>query len=93
MFLTKNFEILILSEIVVHMNANAKLKTPSKSEHSNSRYDLLKMKSNEELHIPRQIALRKVHNVIQKICHVFLTDCQNEMRVSLSCFLIERDHF
>ena len=29
-----------LSEIVVHMNANAKLKTRSKSEHWNARYDL-----------------------------------------------------
>ena len=83
-----------LSEIVVHMTANAKLKTPSKSEHSNARYDLLKMRSNQELHIPMQIALnnRKVQNGIYKICHVHLTDGQNEMRFWFLCFLIEREH-
>ena len=46
----RNFD--FLSEIVVH-----KLKTPSKSEHSNARYDILKIKSNKELHISMQIAL------------------------------------
>ena len=48
-----------MSEIVIHMNANAKLKTKFKSEHSNARYDLLKnniksemrsFKSNENIH-------------------------------------------
>ena len=75
------------------MNANAKMKTPSQSEHSNVRYDLLKIKSNKELHIPMQIALnnRKVLIGIHKICHVLLTDGQNEMRVSSVCFLIERE--
>ena len=34
------------------MNAKAKLKTQSKSEHTIARYDLLKIKSNKELHIP-----------------------------------------
>ena len=77
------------------MTANAKLKTPSKSEHSNARYDLLKIKSNKELHIPMQIALnnRKVQNEMHKICHVLLTDGQNEMRFLFLCFLIEREHF
>ena len=51
---------------------------PYKSEHSNARYDLLKIKSNKELHIiPMQIALnnRKVQNG-----HVLLTKGQNEMQ-------------
>ena len=84
-----------LSEIVVHINANAKLKNTSKPEHSNARYDLLKIKSNKELHIPMQIALnnRKVQIGIHKICNVLLTDGQNEMRFSFLCFLIEREHF
>ena len=84
-----------LSEIVFYMNANAKLQTPSNSEHWNARYDLLKVKSNKELHIPMQIALtnRKVQNGIHKICHVLLTDGQNEMRFLFLCFLIEREHF
>ena len=43
MFLTKISKFWFLSEIVVHMNANSKPKTPSKSEHSNVRYDLLKL--------------------------------------------------
>ena len=73
------------------MNANAKLKNPSKSEHSNARYDLLKIKSNNELHIPMHIALnnRNVQNGIHKICHVLLMDGQNETRFSFVCFLIE----
>ena len=55
---TKLSKFWFLSEIVVHMNANAKLKTPSKFEHSQARYDLLKIKSNKKLlHIPVQIAL------------------------------------
>ena len=54
MFLAKNFLILILSEIVVHMIAIAKLKTPSESEHSNARSDLLNLNSNKELHIRMQ---------------------------------------
>ena len=64
------------------MNANGKLKTQSKSEHSNASYDLFKIKSNKELHIPMQIALnnRTVQNGIHKICHILLTDGQNEMR-------------
>ena len=72
----------------------AKLKTPSKSEHSNARYDLLKIKSNKELHIPMRIALnnRKVQIGINKICHVLLADGHNEMRLSFLCFLIEREH-
>ena len=84
-----------LSEIFVHMNGNAKLKTPFKSEHSNARYDLLKIKSNEELHIPMQILLnkRKVQHGIHKICHVLLMDGQNEMRLSFLCFLIKREQF
>ena len=61
-FLPKISKFWFLSESVVSMTANAKLKTPSKSEHSNARYDFLKIKSNKELHIPMQIALnnRKV---------------------------------
>ena len=41
-----------------------------------------------------QIALnnRKVQNGIYKICHVHLTDGQNEMRFLFLCFLIEREH-
>ena len=43
-FLTKHsdfffFFFFFLSENVVHMTANAKLKTPSKSVHSNARYE------------------------------------------------------
>ena len=38
MFLTKKIEILIFVWNIVHVTANAKLKTQSKSEH----YDLLK---------------------------------------------------
>ena len=77
------------------MNANAKLKTPSTSEHSNARYDLLKIKSNKELHFPMQIALnnRNIQNGIHKICHVLLTNGQNEMRFSFLCVLIDREHF
>ena len=84
-----------MSHIVVHVNVNAKLKTPSKPEHSNARYDLLKIKSNKELHMPMQIALnnRKVQNGIHKICHALLKDGQNEMRFSFLCFLNEREHF
>ena len=95
MFWQKNSKFRFLSENVIHMNANAKLKTPSKSEPSTARYDLLKMKSNKELHTPRQIALnnRKVQNGIHKICYVLLTDGQNEMRFSLLCFLVNREHF
>ena len=79
MFLTENFEIWLITKLIVHMNTNVKPKTPSKSEHSNARYDLLKIKSNKELHIPMQNALnnRKVQNWIHKICHVLLTDGQN----------------
>ena len=77
------------------MNVNAKLKTPSKSEYLNAIYDLLKIKSYKELHIPMQIALnnRKVQNEKHKICHVLLTDGQNEMQFSCLCFLIEKEHF
>ena len=81
MFLTKKkSKFCFLSEIVVHIQAYAKLKTPSKSEHSNAWYDFLKIKSNKELHILMQIALNntEVENGIHKICHILLTDGQNE---------------
>ena len=77
------------------MNANAKLKIPSISEHANARYDILEIKSNKELYSPMQIALknRKVKNGIHKIPHVLLTDGQKEMWFPFLCFSIEREHF
>ena len=75
------------------MTANAKLETPSKSEHSNARYEFLKI--NKELYFPMQIALnsRKVQNGILKICQVLLTNDQNDMRFSFWGFLMEKEHF
>ena len=75
------------------MTVNAKLETLSKSEQSNARYEILKNKSNKELHILMQTALnnRKVQTGIHRIC--LLTDGQNEMRFSFLCFLLKREHF
>ena len=85
----------LLSENFVHMTANANLKTPSKSGHSNARYEFVKIKSNKELHFPVQIAInnRKFQNGLLKTFYVLLTDGQNEMRFPVLCFLIEREHF
>ena len=81
-----------MSENFVHMTANANLKTPSKSGHTNARYEFVKNKSNKELHFPVQIAMnnRKVQNGIHKICHVLLTDSQNEMRFPVSFVFLNK---
>ena len=93
MFLTKNFDF-CLKLLSTWMQMQNWKPHPNLST-KDARYDHLKIKSNEELHIPMQIALnnRKVQNGIHKIYHVLLTDGQNEMWFSFLCFLIEREHF
>ena len=63
---------------------DAKLKIPSKSEHSNVRYDLLKIKSNQELHIPMQIALNNIKIHLQYFAVLKLSIISQEWTVGIN---------
>ena len=93
MFLTQNFEILIFVwNCCPH---ECKCRTENPIQIWALKREVWKIKSNKVLHIPMQIELdnRKAQNWIHKICHVLLTDDQNEMPFSSLCFSIEREHF